>query len=113
MVFGWIGKLLSALFGKKETKIKKKPVHEKVQDSYFIKVQGHLLRLRNRLGSIKDERGIRESRRELEKLRREFWHINKQQQRYLSGIFKQCEVGIANLERKFKQMKRREQQKAV
>ena len=110
MVFGWIAKLLSALFGKKEGEKPKKSAHEKVQDSYFTKVHGHLLRLRGRLGRIRNEHGVGEARSELEKLRREFWHMNKQQQRHLSGIFKHCELTITNLERKFKNLKRREQQ---
>ena len=109
MAFGWIGKLLSALFGRKKEGVKeKKPVHERIQDSYFIKVQGHLLRLRNRLSSIRNEHGVKEARRDLEKLRREFWHMNRKQQRYLSGIFKQCELRVINLERKFKDLKRKE-----
>jgi hypothetical protein len=109
MVFGWIAKLLSALFGRKKEKIKvqKKPVHERIQDSYFIKVKGLLLRLRNKLGSIKDEREIREARRELEKLRREFAHLNRQQQRYLSGIFNQCDRAVTNLEKRLRSSKRK------
>ena len=102
-------KFFASLFKRKERVKVKKSAHERVQDSFFIRVQGHLLRLRSRLGVIRNEHGVREARRELEKLRREFWHMNKQQQRYLSGIFKQCETGVINLERKFKDLKRKEQ----
>ncbi len=101
-ILSGIFKFFASLFGRKEVKVQKKLVHERIQDSYFIKVQGHLLRLRNRLSSIRNEEGLKEARRELEKLRREFWHINKKQQRHLSGIFRQCELGIINLEKRFK-----------
>lgn len=98
---GIIAKLLSFLFGRKEKAPKKKSAHERVQDSFFIKVHGNLLRFRKRLGSIRNEEGVKEARRKLEEMRREFFHLNRKQRIYLSGIFGQCESNIKTLERKF------------
>jgi hypothetical protein len=101
----WIAKLL---FGKKEeTKPAGKTAHEKIRDKFFIKIQGELLRLRKRLGSIRKEEQVKEARRELEKLRGEFTHIDRKQQKYLSGVFKQCEAGIISLEKRFKQLSKK------
>lgn len=110
-IFSGIARFLSSLFGRrKEEGVKeKKSAHERVQDSFFIKVHGNLLRFKKRLGSIGNEEGAKEARRKLEEMRGEFFHLNRRQRVYLSGIFKQCETGIINLERKFKDLKRKEQ----
>ena len=109
MAFEWIGKLLSSLFGKKkEGEVQKKPVHEKIHEGFYKKTYSELLGLRNRIKSIRDESGVMEARRELETLRREFRHMDRPQQRHLSGLFKECKVKIIVLEKKFKNLKRKE-----
>lgn len=96
------------MFRKKKEKSEKKSVHKIIQDRFFIRIQGRLLRLRKRLGSIKHEREVREARRELEKLRREFVHINARQRKYILSLFRQCEKGIENLERSFKNIRKKQ-----
>lgn len=111
-IFSPIIKLLSSIFKRKGKVKEKKPVHERVQDSYFIRVQRNLLRLRNRLNVVRNEEAVKEARRQLEELRREFWHMNRKQRRYLAGIFAQCEARIKSLEKKFRQLKRKEERLA-
>ncbi len=112
-IFSPIIKLLSLIFKKREKKApEKKTAHERVQDSYFIRIKGNLLRLRNRINVVRNEEAVKEARRQLEELRREFWHINRKQRSYLAGIFAQCEARIKSLEKKFRQLKRKEERLA-
>jgi len=103
MVFGWIAKLLSALFGKKKEGEKgKKPIHEKIHEGFYKRIYSNLLGLRNKIKSVRSEEGVKEAKKELERIRLEFRHLNQQQRKNLAGIFGECEYKINNLKWKFK-----------
>ena len=77
-------------------------VEEKVQDSAFKKVQSDLYRLKSRvivikanLRATKDKKAImlsvKESEKQLKKIKKEFAVLKKEDQKNLSGLFKQIE----------------------
>ena len=104
------------LFGRKEEvgeeKPAKKSVKERIEESAFTKIQGLLLRMKNRLPSVTSAAGVRKERRELEKLRGEYMHLNRKQRRHLRGLFRVNERAIKRLERSIKKTEKLEKREA-
>jgi len=75
-----------------------KTKHEEVADSSYALIQGKLIRMRKRLPSTKPQDAIKE-RKELEELRGEWMHLNKQQKKDLYGFFRENDKNIKKLER--------------
>jgi hypothetical protein len=112
-IFSPIAKLLSLIFKKREKKApEKKTVHERIHEGFYKKAYSNLLKLKDRLGSVRNEEGVKEAKRELESIRLEFKHMNPKQRRFLAGLFGHCDSKIKGLEKKFKNLKRREQRLA-
>ena len=93
-LFGW-------LFGKKKEdkeKTAEKSAEERIAEAAFPRIESELLALRDRLNS--GERNFITLKTELERIRGEYIHLNRKQQRKLSGLFHRNERHIKALERK-------------
>lgn len=86
-------------WGKKKEGEEEKTAEGRVAEAAFPTIESGLLTLRDRLNS--GERNFMALKAELERIRiKEYPHLNREQRKELSGLFKEVEKGINSLKRK-------------